>query len=507
MIDEFLHQNPFESDDTIEVILTRLVGYLSEIFTEATVTTMIYDESSQTLNPGPGYEAFPNSYTKVASNLPLRMGGCGVAVAEKRVVIVEDTHKSEIWKPFVVHSDKVGVRAVWSVPIIFRDKIYGTFAIYHFAPYTPTELDIKLTILMSKQAITAISYVKQKELESMYTIIANKSKDIITITLSDGSLSYINPAAKKILGYSLEEVMGNNFDRFIYPEDREIVKEYRDKILQSDSNSSVEFRAFTKKGTLTWLETTSTAIYNKNGKLTQVVSTTRDIQERKFSEKALLHSEKLTTVGQIAAGIAHEIRNPLTSLKGFLQLLDAKNDITREYISIMSNELSHIELISNEMLILAKPQAKHFVYANLLEILESVLVLLDNQAILHNVEIKRNITCSPVVFCVPNELRQVFVNLIKNAMESMNKSGGSILINVQQTASLVTVEIVDSGEGITSEKLVQLGTPFYTTKEKGTGLGLLVTYKIIDQHNGSLVYESEVNVGTTARVTLPLHHQ
>lgn len=507
MLDDLLRQNPFESDDTIEVILTRLVSYLSEVFTEATVTTMIYDESSQTLNPGPGYEAFPNSYTKVANNLPLRMGGCGVAVAEKRVVIVEDTRESELWKPFVVHSDQVGVRSVWSVPIFFRDKIYGTFAIYHFTPYTPTELDIKLTILMSKQAITAISYVKQKELESMYTLISNKSKDIITVTLADGSLSYINPAATKILGYSLEEVMGNSFDRFIYPEDQELLRKYRDSILKQDSNASVEFRAITKNGKLTWLETTSTAIYNRNGILTQVVSTTRDIMDRKMSEKALLHSEKLTTVGQIAAGIAHEIRNPLTSLKGFLRLLTTENDINKEYISIMSNELSHIELISNEMLILAKPQAKHFVYVNLLEIIESVFVLLDNQAILHNVKLKRNYTCNPVIYCVPNELRQVFVNLIKNAMESMSITGGTIQLNVQQLDGLVTVEIVDSGEGIASEKLVQLGTPFFTTKDKGTGLGLLVSYKIIDQHNGSLVYESEVNVGTTARVTLPLHHQ
>lgn len=157
------------------------------------------------------------------------------------VVIVEDTHSSEMWKPYLEHSEKAGVRAVWSVPIYYREKIYGTFAIYHTKPYSPTELDIKLTILMSKYAVTAFTYLRQKEIENMYQLISDNAKDLITLTSFTGAFQYVNPSVTSILGFSPKEVLGTSFDDYIYDSDLIRLKAYHKQILHGNDSDSIEY--------------------------------------------------------------------------------------------------------------------------------------------------------------------------------------------------------------------------------------------------------------------------
>ncbi|MCM3618552.1 PAS domain S-box protein [Sutcliffiella horikoshii] len=502
MLNELLHKNPFENDDTVEKILSRLVKDLQEMLSkDSLVTTMIYDEVTRTLNPGPGYERFPELYVREIKNLPLGIGGCGIAAKEKRIVICEDMHSDEIWIPFLELTNIVGVRAVWSIPIYYREKIYGTFAIYHPRPYTPTEMDIRLSILMSKHAVTAFTFLQKQELESMYQLIFEHAKDIITISSPEGVVQYINPAVTDILGYNQSDVVGNDYTRFVNPEDIATLKAYKGENTYPQPALSKEFRGLTKEGHHVWLETVAKPVLDEYGHLNKIISTSRDISERRESEEALVNSEKLTAVGQLAAGVAHEIRNPLTSLKGFLQLIKAQGGVNPEYYEIMASELERIELISNEMLVLAKPQAKSMKNVDLVKLLKNVVFLLDSQALFLNIEVKLNVQRSLMLACVESEMKQVFINLLKNAFEAM-PSGGVVTIRLMETAKSIIVEFKDQGVGISPEKIQELGKPFFTTKEKGTGLGLLVTNKIIKNHNGKLEYESELNEGTIARILL-----
>ncbi|MGD6775718.1 PAS domain S-box protein [Sutcliffiella horikoshii] len=226
----------------------------------------------------------------------------------------------------------------------------------------------------------------------------------------------------------------------------------------------------------------------------------RDITERKQAEALMLQSEKLTVAGQLAAGIAHEIRNPLTAIKGFFKLLEREMEEKKEYFDIIESELSRIELILSELLLLAKPHQVYVHPVSVHSLLKDVTTLLETQAIMNNVwfdlKLKAN---SPTIKCDENQMKQVFINLIKNGIEAM-PSGGTIYIDTEESGDEVVVTLRDEGTGISEDIIKRLGEPFFTTKTTGTGLGLMITFNIIKNHHGTVNVTSEVNKGTQIEV-------
>jgi PAS domain S-box-containing protein len=235
-----------------------------------------------------------------------------------------------------------------------------------------------------------------------------------------------------------------------------------------------------------------------------VVLSFKDITERRRTEELLHRSDKMSLIGQLAAGVAHEIRNPLTTLKGFMQFLQQGAVNKKEYFDIMMSELERIELITTEMLVLAKPQFIHYQPKSIENIVSSVITLLETQAIINNIQFVVAMEHHlPLVLCEENQLKQSFINLIKNAMEAM-PDGGQIDIQLFSVGDkAVRVLFQDSGHGIPQDVLARLGEPFFTTKEKGTGLGIMITNRIIEDHLGQFVVESKVGEGTVVSVTLP----
>lgn len=232
----------------------------------------------------------------------------------------------------------------------------------------------------------------------------------------------------------------------------------------------------------------------------------RDITEKKEMEERLRKSDTLNVVGQLAAGIAHEIRNPMTALKGFIQLLQGsmshESETYHMYFEVIMSELKRIESIITEFLVLAKPQATHYEKNDVAKVMQETVDLLSVQATMHNIQIEATYEPVPPVYCDSKQLKQVFINMLKNAIEVMPK-GGTITVSVQHVDEGVRIAIRDQGCGIPKEKIKKIGEPFYTTKERGTGLGLMVSYKIIEEHRGRIDIESEVGVGTTFYITLP----
>lgn len=228
----------------------------------------------------------------------------------------------------------------------------------------------------------------------------------------------------------------------------------------------------------------------------------RDLSEHKHAEELMIRSEKLSVAGQLAAGIAHEIRNPLTAIKGFLQLMHGEIEKDNQYFEIIFSELNRIEMILSELLMLAKPQETVFEKANVKTILLEVVTLLETEAILRNIVIEKKFSDeNQEVVCDKNQLKQVFINLIKNAIEAM-PNGGTVTISTKSENFSIVIEIKDEGEGIPKELLERLGEPFLTTKEKGTGLGLMITYKIVENHKGTIDVSSSEK-GTVFTIKLP----
>ncbi|MBP1935082.1 ATP-binding protein [Ammoniphilus resinae] len=235
-------------------------------------------------------------------------------------------------------------------------------------------------------------------------------------------------------------------------------------------------------------------------------ATDKDRKEWEKSHEMLQYTEKLSITGQLAAGIAHEIRNPITAIKGFLQLMRSGTEDKKSYLNIMTSEIERIEQILSELLMLAKPQESKFERKDITLLLDQVVTLLSTQAILNNVEI---VTAEPrahlpFVDCDENQLKQAFINYIKNAIDAM-PTGGTLVIRVEQLGTeKIKISFTDRGMGMPEEVLSQLGQPFYTTKEKGTGLGFMISKKIIENHAGEVNVTSEINSGTTVEVRLPM---
>ena len=219
----------------------------------------------------------------------------------------------------------------------------------------------------------------------------------------------------------------------------------------------------------------------------------------------LRQKEKLAVIGQMAAAIGHEIRNPLSSLKGFTQLQQERYPNTNDFYPIMIQEIDRINYIVNDLMTLGKPKALQFSKVSIEEIIAYTLSITQQMSERQGVSIETTMAGPlPPIDCDGKQLKQVFINLIKNAIESMH-DGGKIEIKVKVVAdNKMEISIQDEGYGIEDQNIINLGEPFYTTKKDGTGLGLMVTNQIIGDHKGDFTIESSPGKGTKVVVTLPI---
>jgi PAS domain S-box-containing protein len=343
-----------------------------------------------------------------------------------------------------------------------------------------------------------------EESEAKYRLIAENTSDLIMVMTNEQSISYFSPSHNLVLGYNDSELKNVELCKFIHPDDIENFKHALRNLFEHNKSQSMEFRYMHKVGHWIDFESRCMPVMGENNCIEHIVIISRDISERKKAEEFLLQSEKLSIVGELAAGVAHEIRNPLTTIKGFVQLYKKENS-SIEFNDLLLSELERIETITSEMLSLGKPQAIQLKRTNVRELIENTLELLQPQAYMNDIQFKLEFEETDYfITCEKNQLKQVFLNLLKNSIEAMNE-GGEIHITLRKSSDdECIIAVQDQGCGIPEELLPRLGEPFYSLKEKGTGLGLMICHKIIKQHQGNIVYRSKVNKGTLVEITLPL---
>ncbi|WP_078381309.1 PAS domain-containing sensor histidine kinase [Sutcliffiella halmapala] len=341
-----------------------------------------------------------------------------------------------------------------------------------------------------------------RESEQKFRKIFNNAMDGIILWDDSCTIIDANPNASKILDISKEELMAQYINQYI-PAGQLAEMKHQWELCEENEELSGEFWHDYGKGHRI-LEFSA----KKNVVEGLHMTIFRNITEKREMEDQLRKSDTLTVVGELAAGIAHEIRNPMTALKGFIQLLQSslKEGQYAMYFDVITSELKRIESIITEFLVLAKPQAISYQQKNVVKIMQDTLDLLSAQAALENVQFASFYEEDlPEIYCEQNQLKQVFINILKNAIEVMPK-GGTISVILQQfETNMLLISIKDEGTGIPEDKIKKLGEPFYTTKDRGTGLGLMVSYKIVEEHNGIIEVESELGKGTTFHIKLPIH--
>lgn len=326
----------------------------------------------------------------------------------------------------------------------------------------------------------------------------------LAVLITDhGIIQYTNPAGLRLIhADNMDMIIGMSTNNIVDASNHDRISERRKKYYTHNSAGAICYLIRCLNGEQKYVEGYSFSItYNGNRAILGVF---KDLSEQMVEDERLMQSERLSTAGQLAAGIAHEIRNPLTAINGFMKLLRSSEHKNEQYFSIIESELKRIEFIVNELLILSKPQTVNINKPlNFSSIIEQVITLMSGQAAMKNIEILPTFPEQSIwILGEPNQLKQVFINLFKNAIEAMDH-GGIIHIQICSSDNKARIHVQDEGCGMTEEQIQRLGRPFFTTKESGTGLGFMITQNIIHNHGGVISIVSELEHGTTFTVTIP----
>lgn len=345
-----------------------------------------------------------------------------------------------------------------------------------------------------------------KQLNLFNQIILRSTKNGIILTDQNGMITDYNVAAEIYTGIKKTEIIGRNINTF--NDELRVFSVYIEKALTlKDKFENIEIHFLNNKLKKIFLFD-AIPIYD-GVQFIGTFSQFRDITDRYELEQQVIANEKLSIIGKMSSSLAHEIRNPLTPISGFLHLLENSfdNAKTKEYFKIINDELHRMKDLINNFVMVSKPEAPCKKDVIIQTLLNETILLMESQANLHNISIKftDNIKHELSSYLDKNQIKQVLINLIQNAIEEMNAGGEiNVVLNKDSEFNQIEISVIDQGCGIDPKILSNLFTPFVTTKPEGTGLGLSVSQRIIKNHYGEIVVDSIKNSGTTFRITLPI---
>jgi two-component system sensor histidine kinase HydH len=350
-------------------------------------------------------------------------------------------------------------------------------------------------------------YLVDRSLAQMksYTenVVESMADGLISID-NEKKIVTLNRKAREILGATEEELKG----RIIY----EVLGQDVERILQSARQKVTireqEMGLPQQSGKEIPMSLSATPLKDEMGREMGLVFLLRDLREIRSLQEKVRRSERLSSLGRLAAGVAHEIRNPLSSIRGFAQYFMHRFQSQEEeqgYASVMVKEVDRLNRVITELLDYARPKDPRREPHSLENIMDHSLKLLEPELVRRKVDIEREFEPSlPDVLTDRDQISQAFLNLLLNSLESMD-GGGKIRICLKKgrIRPSVEVSIADTGRGIASEDLGKVFEPFFSTKNRGTGLGLAIVHQIVESHGGDIEVESQQGMGTTFRITLP----
>lgn len=345
-----------------------------------------------------------------------------------------------------------------------------------------------------------ICSVALEESEKKFYSIFETARDAIIILDEDLKIHLANKAAQQIFGYSKEELVQMSILELVPPDQTEFYQFFKKNLPEGVDILIIGI----KKGGKTFPLRASLSHFTFKGKRFFTVIM-RDQTHRQQMEEKLLQSEKMAAIGEAASYLMHEIKNPLLVIGGFAQqLLKHTEGKTKEKLEIILEEVKRLERLLSEVRDFTKPLPLEKRLFNLNELILKTLSLFRTEAKRHNIEINANLNQNlPRIKADAELIKEVLINVIKNAIEAMPE-GGKIKVVSQKENSYVRIEVEDTGPGIPPEQLKEIFNPFFTTKKKGTGLGLTISYRIIKDHGGDMKIESTTHTGTKCIILLPL---
>jgi len=357
-----------------------------------------------------------------------------------------------------------------------------------------------------------------EDLPEFYANVIDSVGDGVIVLDRDGRVILMNPVAEELAGVSRRISLGQSF-AVLFREDSLLLEMAEKCAVSGMSISDHENIVLKRGGRITPLSVTVSPLLLADGSRAGTIVLLKDLTNIRDLEAAVRKADRLSTIGTLAAGLAHEIKNPLGGIRGAAQLLEmelAEDDELRECTRVVLKEVQRVNRIVEELLDLASPRSLNLVGVNLHKILAHIVFLqqqaTDGKSIIFQRQLDPSI---PPILADEGRLTQLFLNLIKNAVEAVGDNGVIVITSRvvaeysmtqkgERRSRMVAIEISDDGCGMTGEELENLFTPFYSTKDKGTGLGLAICQKIVAEHRGMIRVDSTEGRGTTFTIMLPL---
>ncbi len=434
------------------------------------------------------------------------------------------------------------------VPFSSKNILDGTIGVNSLSNHKFQRQDIRLLAGIGNQLSIVLEsariYEKQQKMvdtlrisEQKYRELFENAHDAILVHDMEGNITDANRASELLTGHNINEMLGMNVRTFLAEESLALAGQIRHKLLFNEVvEQPYEQRLMRRDGTVAVLQLV-TSLIKENGRPVGFQHIARDVtrekemqaklndayrelmeshKQLKESQQNLIQAEKLTSLGQLAASIAHEVNNPLSGILIYTQLLSRKiagDGISKEtvldYLSKMESEIIRSTKLIRNLLDFARQSAPTFRQVNINEVINKSTDLAFHSAELQKVQIIKQFDPSlPELRADFDQLLQVFTNLVLNAIQAM-PAGGKLTLRTSTSGGTIKAEVIDTGCGIPVENISKLFTPFFTTKHevKGVGLGLAIAYGIIQRHKGKIEVQSKVGEGTTFTICLPIYFE
>lgn len=339
----------------------------------------------------------------------------------------------------------------------------------------------------------------------MQAILRSITSGVITVG-PDGSVATVNVAAERMIGLPEAEMVPRRIGTLF--RDDGGIDESLMRFLQGQTPKMVaDIEAVTLDGRTLHAKVAMARMRDVGGRVFGAVVTLEDVSEVRALTDQLIRADRLAAMGELTAGVAHEVRNPLGIIRASVQLVeDSNGDPARvkEATRVIKQEIDRLDKVIKALLDFGRPSAPTLRQTNVEDVVNDVVLFTRQFAGQANVEIETSYSAAdPTVMADADQLKQVFVNLVSNAVQAMEDGGGVIRVRVWDDDSFVLVSVADTGPGMAPEVLEKVFDPFYSTRDGGTGLGLTIVHRIIDQHGGRVEVESAPGQGTTFTVALP----
>ena len=352
--------------------------------------------------------------------------------------------------------------------------------------------------------------IERKASEKLLEDIFHTSTIGMYIT-REGRFILTNPQFQKITGYRADELQGSVSLEIVFADDRDMVRDYAVEMLKGQRLTAYEFRYITRSGEIRWaLESVASVLYKRERVL---LGSFMDIHEKKKIDSQMLIAGKLASIGELAAGIAHEINNPLTIVTGYAQLLLESDNIPKDMADDLQkiyDESQRVVKIIQNLMRFARRNNPGRDSVDVNEVIGRALELQHYEMVKNNITLTTHLAGDlPLLMADFNQLQQVFLSIITNAQQAVMEARGKRKITLSTSAEkgFIRISIADNGPGIPAENMTRIFDPFFTTKEvgRGSGLGLSVCHGIVSEHNGKIYVESAPGKGATFVVELPMH--